>query len=57
MSEVTIDGVKYWQPECHCDGTGHICYLRPIPQTANIDIEKLMTGGNLAPKSEKENTV
>lgn len=41
--EVGIDGVKYYQPECHCEpGMGHICYLRPVPQTIDVPIEKIL---------------
>lgn len=42
MNTVTIDGVEYYQPKCHCKGAGHICYLRPTPQTINIPIDKLL---------------
>lgn len=48
--EVTINGIKYWQPECHCKGQGHICYLRPMPQIINVPIEKILanlTGGSI----------
>lgn len=46
---VVIDGVEYWQPECRCVGQGHICYLRPMPQTVPISIDKInsRTNGSL----------
>lgn len=39
---VTIDGVEYWQPECHCEGGAHTCYLRPVPQETNLTVEQIM---------------
>lgn len=47
-SEITIDGVVYWQPECKCKGTGHICYLRPLPTVVNIPIEKILQATAIA---------
>jgi hypothetical protein len=47
---ITLNGVKYWQPECHCKHGGHIWYLRPMPQVINVPIEKILskmgTSGN-----------
>lgn len=40
--ELEIDGIKYYQPECHCIDGGHICYLRPMPQTVNISLDKIL---------------
>ena len=40
--ELEIDGVKYWQPECNCKGTGHICYLRMMPQLINVPLDKIL---------------
>lgn len=50
---IEIDGVRYWQPECHCKGTGHICYLRPMPSVIEgIDLAKLSgASGNMPLKS------
>lgn len=40
--KVTVDGMDYWQPDCHCEGTGHICYLRPMAQVINVPLEKIL---------------
>jgi hypothetical protein len=43
VSRITLNGVEYYQPECHCEpGMGHICYLRPVPQVIDIPIEKIL---------------
>lgn len=39
---IIIDGVEYWQPECHCKGPGHICYIRPVPQVVNVSMAKII---------------
>ncbi len=47
--KVKIDGIEYYQPECHCEGNCHTCYLRPVPTVLNISLKKLLktlTKGN-----------
>lgn len=39
---IVIDGVEYEQPECHCNGGGHICYLRPAAKKLNVSVEKIL---------------
>lgn len=39
---IKIRSVEYYQPECKCKGSGHICYLRPVPKVINIPIEKII---------------
>lgn len=49
LNKVVIEGVEYYRPECHCEpGMGHICYLRPVPQTINVPIEKIIAATNKA---------
>lgn len=54
MGEITIDGVKYYQPECHCGTSGHICYLRPAPITINLPISKIISVTNNIKKGGKK---
>lgn len=39
---VIVDGIEYWQPECQCKESGHICYIRPKAQIIKADLGKVL---------------
>lgn len=49
---ITIDGVEYFNSECHCKGAGHICYLRPVPNMVDIKVADLKTDSSWSANTE-----